>query len=174
MERAIYKMENAINSALFASRVKEHRYNGEIAFADCEDHPEEVYLKIMEGAEVLDPEQDYEWDMKIIPYYSRFSKVVGYTYPDKKEIWVNMKFYNRSNFTQGDIAENFSHEYMHKLGFGHSYRRNDNWPFTVPYAVGGIINDIVHPKSLPTEGSGTSFERMGLLKRLWFGLKRLF
>lgn len=141
MKDALKRAEIAINSTYFRERVLGHTYNGVETFVSNNNLSNyEVYEKIMSGAEILNSEEDEIVNLDITLYY-RNNSTVGYTYPNTNRIWVNAKFFN--NFTLGKVAANAIHEWTHKIGFGHSRYNNSARPFTVPYAVGTMIEEIV-------------------------------
>jgi hypothetical protein len=138
---AVERIKIVINSVDFKDRVIGHTYNGERVFVDNNGLTnEEIYEKIMEGAEDLIPEVDQEMDVDVTMYYKR-SSTVGYTYPDTTRTWVNSRFF--MGYTTGQVAANVTHEWTHKIGFGHSFYNNPSRPYSVPYAVGSIIEELV-------------------------------
>ena len=138
---AVERIKIVINSIDFKERVVGHTYNGKRTFVDNNGLTnEEVYQKIMEGAEELVPEIDEEMDVDVTMYYKRTS-TVGYTYPDTTKTWVNSRFFN--GYTPGQVAANVTHEWTHKIGFGHAFRSNPSRPYSVPYAIGSIIEELV-------------------------------
>ena len=138
---AVERIKLVINSIDFKERVIGHTYNGERTFVDNNDMTnEEIYEAIMDASETLIPEVDNEMDIDVTMYYKRTS-TVGYTYPDTTRTWVNSRFFN--GYTAGQVASNATHEWTHKIGFGHSYYNNAARPYSVPYAIGGIIEELV-------------------------------
>lgn len=141
MQEALKRLKLVINSVDFKERVLNHTYNGEKTFNENNGLTnEEIYQTIMEGAEKLLPEIDEEMDLDITMYY-KYSSTVGYTYPNTTRIWVNSRFFN--GYSYGQVAANATHEWTHKLGFGHSYYNNASRPYTVPYGIGSIISELV-------------------------------
>jgi hypothetical protein len=142
MREALRRLKIVVNSEEFRIRVLDHEYKNEYTFVDNDDLTnEEIYEKLMAGAETLSPEVDEEMDIDFTMYYKR-NNVVGYTYPSTQKIWVNSRFFNSANY--GKIAANAIHEWSHKVGFGHSYKNNSRRPFSVPYGIGTIIKDLVN------------------------------
>ena len=142
MREALIRLKRIVNSELFKERVLAHTYNGEQRFVDNDGLTnEEIYYKIMEGAETLLPDVDREMDLDIELYYSS-RNVVGYTYPNVLQIWVNKKYFNTNSY--GAVAANVIHEWTHKLGFGHAYNRTSSRPYSVPYGVGTIMKELVN------------------------------
>jgi hypothetical protein len=141
MRDAVERIKIVINSTDFKERVLAHTYNGQKTFVENEGlSNEEIYEKIMDGAEVLNPVVDNMMDVDVTMYYKATS-TVGYTYPDTNRTWVNSRFFN--GYTAGQVSSNVVHEWTHKLGFGHSYYNNSSRPYTVPYGVGSIISELV-------------------------------
>lgn len=142
MREALRRAEIVLNSEEFKQRVLDFTWNGERQFNDNNGQSnEEIYETIMKGAETLLPEIDYEADLDITLYY-KLSSTVGYTYPDTTRVWVNSRFFNGYNY--GQVAANAIHEWTHKLGYGHDYNNNSDRPYSVPYGIGGIINQLVN------------------------------
>lgn len=141
MREALERAKLAINSMEFRDRVLGHTYNGKETFVDNNGQSNyEIYETIMKGAETLKPQADNNMDLDFTLYYTNNS-TVGYTYPNTMKIWINAKFFN--GYTLGKVAANAVHEWTHKLGYGHSKYNNSSRPYSVPYAIGSIISDIV-------------------------------
>lgn len=141
MMDALERLKIVINSVEFKDRVLNHEYQGVKTFFDNGGLTnEEIYEKVMLGAETLMPEDDEEIDVDITLYYKNNS-TVGYTYPDTNRIWVNDKFF--STFTLGKVAANVTHEWTHKIGFIHDFNRTTRREFSVPYGIGSIIQELV-------------------------------
>lgn len=138
---AVERIKLVVNSIEFKERVIGHTHNGKRTFFENNGLTnEEIYEQIMEAAETLIPEVDNEMDIDVTMYYKR-SSTVGYTYPDTTRTWVNSRFFN--GYTAGQVAANSVHEWTHKIGFGHSYYNSSDRPYTVPYAIGGIIEELI-------------------------------
>ena len=141
MDEAIDKLVEIVNSDVFKQRVLNHTYKGVLSFVDNEGLTNlEIYQKLMQGSETLNPAIDSEMDIDITLYYSNNS-TVGYTYPNSERIWVNDKFF-RSN-SLGRVAANIIHEWTHKLGFDHDYNRTTRRNYSVPYGIGTIVQQLI-------------------------------
>ena len=141
MRDALERLEIVINSVEFKQKVIDHVWRGERTFNDNDGLTnEEIYEKLMSGKEDLLPELDQEIDLDMTLYY-RNNSTVGYTYPDTIKIWVNDKFF--SGYSLGQVAANAIHEWTHKIGFTHDFRNNADRPYSVPYAVGSIVREMV-------------------------------
>ena len=95
---------------------------------------EDLYKKLLEGSESLDPEADGEADISVSIDRKNVRGVIGYTYPNSKVQTIYSWFFQAS--TPAEIAGNLSHEYCHKIGFDHPFNNGPDRVFTVPYAIG--------------------------------------
>lgn len=141
MKEALSRLEIVVNSTEFRDKVINHIFNGERTFNDNDGKTnEEIYESLMAGKEDLLPTVDNEIDLDLTLYYSNNS-TVGYTYPNTLKIWVNNKFF--AGYTYGQVAANAFHEWTHKLGYTHAFRNNASRPYSVPYAIGSIVREMV-------------------------------
>jgi hypothetical protein len=90
----------------------------------------EFYDLVMSG-DCKFTEADGTTDVKLVMYYNRFSKVVGYVLGDSFNIYINRKFFAGPL----RIASNLNHESLHSLGFSHYGRHSTS----VPYMVGNTL-----------------------------------
>lgn len=97
---------------------------------------EGVYVCLMKGGEILSPEADGEADIQLTIDRRNAGNVLGYTYSATPMQWIYSSFFGRA--TVADIAANLAHEYCHKLGFEHEFKRTASRQYTVPYAIGNI------------------------------------
>ncbi len=138
---ALTRLKLVVNSQKFKARVLAHEYNNNKSFADNEGlSNEEIYNIIMDGAETLNEVVDNEIDLNITLYYEK-SSTSGYTYPHEQGIWIN-DYYYASN-SPAKVANTVFHEWTHKLGFSHDFYNTAKRPYSVPYAVGSIIQELV-------------------------------
>lgn len=138
---AIERMLLVINSKEFKQKVLAHEYLGKKTFVDNQNLTnQEVYEVIMAGVETLNGDLDQEMDLDLTLYYSNNS-TVGYTYPNTNRVWINDKFFTTNSL--GKVAGNIVHEWTHKLGFTHDFNRTEKRNYSVPYAVGNIIQELV-------------------------------
>lgn len=131
-------IEHIFNSQEFKDEVIKRKYTSTKLTSA------QIYDKLFGGAEALEPALDYEMDLKVEMYYKRFSKVVGYTYPNTLTVWTNSKFH--SWYSPCLIASNLVHEYSHKIGFDH-YSASD-WQ-SVPYQLNDIIEKLCEKNLTP-------------------------
>jgi hypothetical protein len=121
----------------FRRAVINHTYNGKKTFVDNNGLTNtQIYNRILQGAEKLLPKRNNAMDVEL-KLYKADNQVIGYTYPNTTMIWMNTKFFNV--YTAPQVAGNLMHEWLHKLGFGHATKKTPSRPYSVPYAIGYII-----------------------------------
>lgn len=134
------KIRAVIGSSEFRSRVLNHTYGGRKTFLNNGGYTNaQIYQKILDGAEKLQPSKNNAMDLIIKLYYQN-SSTVGYTTTSSKTINMNTKFFNK--YTSSQVAHNMMHEWMHKLGFSHTSYYTSSRIYSVPYALGKIMNDL--------------------------------
>jgi hypothetical protein len=101
---------------------------------------QQVYDKIMSGAEVLHPGADNEADITMVIDPRTNSRVIGYTYPGDKRQYLYINW--ARSMTAIEIASNMAHEWTHKLGFEHDYKATRLRPYSVPYGIGYIVEKL--------------------------------
>jgi hypothetical protein len=112
-------------------------------FYDTDDNNAMVYEKLVSGADELNPARDGDIDLFLCLYY-KANNVIGYTNPGTNEIYINkLYFLPRLHTREGicDIVNNVVHEYMHKVGYSHSFFNSAKRPYSVPYAVGNLAGE---------------------------------
>jgi len=144
LESAKIKVIQVLKSPEFKQMILNHEYAGVKTFVQNNNLTnDQVYTKIMEGAESLNGLVDYEMDLKVQMYYS-WKAVVGYTTPNIDKIFTNSKFYNVNSECR--VGSNLVHEWSHKLGFGHDFKQTKRRPYSVPYALNRIFETICTSK----------------------------
>jgi hypothetical protein len=124
----------------FRSRVIGFTYNGQRTYVDNGGYTnEQIYQKILDGAETLNKIADNQMDIDIEMYYASTS-TVGYTYSNTPKIYANTKFYD--GYSPATITGNMTHEWLHKLGFTHASSYSTSRDSSVPYAIGYIMRTI--------------------------------
>lgn len=140
IQAAERRIRNVIGSEEFRTRVLNHTYNGRKTFLSNNGLTNsQIYQKILEGAEKLQPAKNNAMDLIVKLYYQN-STTVGYTTTSSKTINMNTKYFNK--YTSSQVAHNMMHEWMHKLGFGHTSYYTSSRIYSVPYALGKIMNDL--------------------------------
>lgn len=151
VNKAVIIIKKVINSEEFKQRVLAFTYKGKKQFHDNNGMTNlEIYNHLMTGAENLMPDSIGVMNFDLSLYRSKnpWSKVKGYTTADSMRIFINKKFFRQSTWTPLDVAGNMVHEWVHKMGFGHDYRDNQDRPYSVPYAIGYLLSDIAKEMNL--------------------------
>lgn len=126
----------------FRDRILNHKFNGKKAFAWNNGlSNKQIYEKILNGSEKLDPRANNAMDVEIDLFTDMNSIVLGYTKTQTKKIWMNTKYFNNKT-TAVYLGSHLMHEWLHKLGFGHQKKRSEDRQYTVPYAIGNIVNEL--------------------------------
>ena len=138
--KAIEIAKMVVATEAFKNQVLNFTYGGVKAFIDNKGRTnQQIYQSILEAAETLQPKKNNTMDLEVELYYAANS-VVGYTNGGTKRIWVNKKFFN--SYRENSVAGNLFHEWLHKLGYTHSYSSTPTRPYSVPYAIGYIMGNI--------------------------------
>jgi len=132
-------LEKVVNSEEFKNRVVNFKNSkGERKFASNQGlSNEQIYARFMDGRETLQPQTAGEMNLFLKLYHRPWSKVIGWTNGDINTIHINWRFFK--NFNPWDVAGNLAHEWIHKLGFGHTSAKEHD---SVPYAIGYIVRDL--------------------------------
>lgn len=137
-------LEDILASTAFKTRIYQHKYNGKYQFKKNRGKSnQEIYQIILDGADKYDTRIDNQLDVILCPWYKN-KRTIGYTYSNRKEIWINFKYFRDryNNFGVPDMVGNMIHEWLHNANFSHSSKNNRTRKKTVPYGVGYIARDI--------------------------------
>lgn len=96
-----------------------------------------VYEYILKGKETLNPKENGIADIEVRIDETNKKGIIGFTYPSVR--WQAIYRYWFSKSSAASIASNLCHEWLHKAGFGHSYKYTNMRKHSVPYAVGYIV-----------------------------------
>ena len=124
---------------------------------------QQIYNLIQSGKEEWNDEVDYEIDLKIDDYHSKWSSVIGYMIPNNPTIFVNTKFFDTMSIK--DVCSNCFHEWLHTMGARHSgnYFR-DSLAYYMNYIVEKLYDHIIDG----TEEIKTETYCVRSWKTLWF------
>lgn len=168
LEEARTILETICNSDLFKEKFLSADFHGETSKWKNKSNLE-IYNHFMSGAEVLQPEIDSEADIDLTIFNPKpWSGTVGYTYKNTIRQWINRKFFWSLKIFQ--VAGNIVHEWGHKLGFGHDYKRTKRRPFSICYQLNRIIKECYYEmgfangQTLPTSNK----RRVPKWKRILF------
>lgn len=139
--KAVSLIKKVISSPEFKARILNHTYRGKLGFIDGKGlSNEEIYGKILKGAETVGNRDENNRMNGEIELFTEASKTIGYTYPSTSRIWMNTKYFN--TYTPVKVADNLMHEWMHKLGFGHAMEYSRSRNYSVPYAIGYLVEEL--------------------------------
>lgn len=86
------------------------------------------------------------------PTWKQSKNVIGYTYPDQPEIYLNRSFRSGSDWSACSEISNELHEATHKLGYEHDFKATARRPYSVPYTAGAAIMHCCNESDYPTYG----------------------
>ncbi len=122
----------------FKEAVINFNFNGQKTFSNNGGLSNlQIYNKILWAAESLRPDRNNALDVELELYTDDTSSTIGYTYANSNRIWMNTKYFNQ--YTAVDVTDNLFHEWLHKLGFEHDSIRTPERPYSVPYALGYLM-----------------------------------
>lgn len=127
--------------------------------------PEEIYLHLRRGAEVLSPKNDFIWQIEIDDYFS-LKRVIGYTLQNIKTIFVNTRYYDK--FGSKKIGSNICHEQGHKLGFKHDFWNTKNRGNSLCY----LLNEVYEEVWEIMFGTNSERDLVKVCYRYWFFFRR--
>ena len=136
---ALDLIKAVVRTPEFRDAVLNHRYSGKKGFASSKLTNEQIYQKFLDGEEMLNPGKNHTMDLQL-ELYTASTTTVGYTYPGVLRIWMNRKYFN--TYIPPQVARNLFHEWTHKLGFDHDSSPTARRPYSVPYGVGSIIENL--------------------------------
>ena len=141
VRKAVSLIKKVITSDEFRERVLSHSYEGRPGFVDSNGiSNQEIYQIILNGAEKIGNNQiNHKMDVEI-ELYTDTTTTIGYTYPTTGRIWMNTKYFNQ--YTPVKVADNLMHEWMHKLGFTHAMKYSVSRNYSVPYAIGYLVEEL--------------------------------
>ena len=138
--KAVTMVKRVVATEAFRTKVLNHAYAGVKKFVDNGGKTNaQIYQSILDAAEKLKLVKNNTMDLGVKMYYQA-SSVVGYTSTNISYINVNTKFFN--TYTVNQVAGNLFHEWLHKLGYGHSASATASRPYSVPYAIGYMVRDL--------------------------------
>lgn len=139
-------VEKVINSAEFRDRVVNFTWKGAKQFNENEGKTNEQIYDIIRRANEVGSGDDYTMSA-----YIWFVKKDWFCFIDEVAAsdWQNYDItFNTCVFggmKDEEVANTLVHETIHKYKFGHAKYYNDDRNFTVPYAVGRIVEEL-YPK----------------------------
>lgn len=140
--KAFDLIKRVVASDEFKRKVLGKTYKGKKQFVDNNGLTNaQIYKKLLEGSEMLTPSRNNTMDL-YLEAYRESANVIGYTMPSIRTVFVNTRYLDKSSFTANEVAMNLTHEWLHKLGFKHSAKKNAARPHSVPYGIGYIMRSL--------------------------------
>ena len=144
-------IEKVFNSDKFKDAILNFTYDGNktffyrrTVFGNPLDHRytnEEVFDLLMKAEENSGNADSGSMDLYLILLQEVNSGVVGYGNPDCKEIYTYRNWFE--TFTVAEYAGHITHEWTHKLGFDPSFHYNRKRKYSVPYAIGDMVEAFI-------------------------------
>ncbi len=142
IHKAFELIKKVIASDRFKKMVLEKKYANKKQFVDNLGLTnEQIYLKLLLASENLSRGNNNTMDLDLSTYFVS-ANVIGYTRPNIQTIFMNTKYLNLNSFNEAQVAMNITHEWLHKIGFGHAAERTPSREHSVPYAIGYIMRDL--------------------------------
>lgn len=146
MANAINKFEQVMNT----EALKQEIINFSCSLGDRFENNagmtnQQVYEKIMTAAEEYKPDQDYTANLHLVlvrkrkPWFTRYP-AIGYGRPGQAKIYTYTWWFNQAK--DYEYAGHIAHEWAHKIGFDHSFKPTKTRRFSVPYALGDIVEKL--------------------------------
>lgn len=158
LDSAIEVMRSVLNSNAFKDAVLNFTTKGEKTFfyrrslfGKWIDHPysnEEVYNMIMTAHENPRDIALGHIDLYLVLEQGGGGGVIGFGHPGEKEIHTYVESFDAMSIPE--LADHYTHEWTHKLGFDHAYLAHKTRDNSVPYGVGGIVKNLaekLNPKN---------------------------
>lgn len=140
VQKAVELIKKVVASPEFKDRIINHTYEGKKTFVDNKGlSNEQIYQIILDGSETMIPGKNGRMDVEL-ELYQQSNTTIGYTYPNTTRIWVNTKYFNK--YTPVQVADNLFHEWLHKLGFDHALKYSKSRNYSVPYAIGYLVEEL--------------------------------
>lgn len=140
VQKAVELIKKVVADPEFKKRIIEHTYDGKKTYVDNKGLTnEEIYQMILDGSETMVPGKNGRIDVEL-ELYHQDTRTIGYTYPNTTRIWVNTKYFDK--YTPVQVADNLFHEWMHKLGFDHALKYSKSRNYSVPYAIGYLVEEL--------------------------------
>jgi hypothetical protein len=151
LEIAKAKLENALNSEKFKTSVLDFTFDSEKTFyyrknlfgryVDKPYSNTQVYDIILNGTELPGNIALNQMDLYLVLLPSINPTVVGYGNPGSREIYTYRNWFEK--FTEAEYAAHITHEWCHKLGFDHSHNHTRKRKYSVPYAIGDLVEELI-------------------------------
>ena len=136
-------LQQVVNSASFEYAVLNNLYKNKRQFVDTILTNDQVLSRFMSGNQNNEG-NDFELDVDLTIYQAS-GNTVGYTYPSTVRTWINRTFFD--SYSPAEVAGNLAHEYCHKIGFSHAKWAWPSRKYSVPYAIGYLVQELAEKLS---------------------------
>lgn len=146
LDKALAAAQTVMKSDQLRDKVVNFTYSGQKIFVQNNDLTnEQVYETLMAAAELYPTrtEPNGVADIKVKIYYPPWYSVTSaVAFTSTTDAYLNIYDSYFSSASIADLAETLIHEWTHKLGFDHDYDSTARRPYSVPYAVGSMVNTL--------------------------------
>lgn len=138
-------LQQVMNSYEFRACVYNHTTPFGRNFLYTNVSNEEVFRRIMLGAELLFPEPNQIADMFFFLLHenSPSANIVSFVRPGDPHIYTYLDRFDA--FQHFEICAFMAHEWCHQLGFMHPEPATADSIYSVPYAVGDCVRNLSYP-----------------------------
>ena len=146
VREAAARVEEVFNDPEFAERILAFGRETGVEFQENLGlNNVEILEQIRSGIELCGDGERHQVDFSIQGYLSLnpWSRVPGLVKSDDCRVWLNRKYLRDPQWRVADIAGTLAHEWMHLLGFTHSFRDSSLRSLSVPYAIGDLVTQRV-------------------------------
>lgn len=144
-DSALRRAAEVMNGGRFRERVLNFEHDGIPAFVDNNGLSNQEILEAIYRAEEVGYAGETgvgEIHHDVIDIaFCTWRSAIGFTSPGTEWITTYRCKYNR--LSDASLAGHLVHEWLHKLGFGHDFRRTPTRPYSVPYAIGSIVEELL-------------------------------
>lgn len=144
VDRSLSLVQQVVNTQKFRETVLSMKYRAwgrtYQGFSQTSLSAGEVLESILEANENFSGGSAGVIDLNLDMYYE-VSSTVGYTNQD--DPYVHLNRYHHQHYSAVESAGNLFHEWLHKIGHGHSRYGTRSRPHSVPYKLGSVVAEMV-------------------------------
>lgn len=101
----------------------------------------DVLQKIFEAAEEETTAKNRCMDLHLVGASKRWTSATAYGYAGQDKIVIYHNWIDSSS--DAELANTIFHEWLHNLGFDHSFKYDPNRDFSVPYGAGDCLQAVI-------------------------------
>lgn len=137
---ALELLKIVVNQDSFRQEILNMTYNigsrTYTGFTQTKQTREQVMESILRAEEIFEGGSPATMDL-YMDMYQENSDTVGYTTPS--DPYFHMNRWIQADYSPAKTSGNIFHEWLHKLGHGHTKRNNKYRPHSVPYKLGKMV-----------------------------------